>query len=182
MMLFTSKWSLKLSMPHSRPSPLSPTPPQGEAGSRRWWSLIQTMPALTACGHPVGAGDVARAHGRGEAERRVVGEPQRVRLVLEAGDAGERPEHLLLEDAHVGAHVGEDGGLDEVAALEARHLRGPAARDRARALVAAVARIGQHPVALALAEMTGPSWVAGSKGSPRRIEAVLAASRSTNSS
>src|SRR5581483_6746939 len=45
--LLTLKWSSKLSVPHSRPTPESPTPPQGEAGSSRWWSLIQTMPALT---------------------------------------------------------------------------------------------------------------------------------------
>src|SRR5262249_54810125 len=36
--------SLNDSQPPSRPIPLSRTPPQGEDGSRRWWSLIHTMP------------------------------------------------------------------------------------------------------------------------------------------
>ena len=69
------------------------------------------------------AGDVAGADRGREAERRVVGEPQRLFLVLERRHRGEGAEHFLLEDAHVALHVGKHGRLDEIAVLVARNFR-----------------------------------------------------------
>ena len=84
----------------------------------------------------VGAREVVRPHAGGEAVLGVVGD--RVGLLLggEREDRHHRPEDLLLGDAHVVAHAGEDGRLVEVArvavALAAEHQLG--------ALVAADAR------------------------------------------
>jgi hypothetical protein len=44
----------------------------------------------------------------------VVGEVKDLSLVLELGNSADGAENLLLHDLHVGADVGEDGGLDEV--------------------------------------------------------------------
>ena len=79
-----------------------------------------------------GAGDVAREDGGGKTVHRVVGlsddcktrvsigggvklenAERTVSLVLELGDDDDGAEDLLLDDAHVGLDVGENGGLDE---------------------------------------------------------------------
>src|ERR1700691_2542735 len=46
----------------------------------------------------------------------VVGEPDRLRLVLVADHRGDRPADLLPGDRHLRSHVGEHGRLVEVAA------------------------------------------------------------------
>src|SRR5262249_43727665 len=84
----------------------------------------------------------------GKPERRVVGEPQGVLLVLERRYGGEGAEHLLLEDAHLASDVGEYRRLDEIAVLEARNPCGASAGDEAGALVAAKTAIGQDAIAL----------------------------------
>ena len=53
-------------------------------------------------GDAMRASDVAGADRRRKSERRIIGKPQRVGLIVEPRHRGERPEHFLLEDAHVG--------------------------------------------------------------------------------
>ena len=66
-----------------------------------------------------------------QAVDRVVGQPHRFLLGVEADDRQHGAEHFLPGDPHVGAYVDEDGGLDE---LSARHVAGgAAAQDAARA-------------------------------------------------
>lgn len=50
----------------------------------------------------------------GETVSGVVGKVNDLSLVLELGNSADGAENLLLHDLHVGADVGEDGGLDEV--------------------------------------------------------------------
>src|SRR5450830_915420 len=57
---------------------------------------------LDAGGHAMRAADVAGADRRRQSERRIIGKPQRLGFVLERRHRGERPEYLLLEDAHAG--------------------------------------------------------------------------------
>lgn len=70
---------------------------------------------LELVGGADGTGDVAREDGGGETVHRVVGLGDDVGLVLELGHDDDGAEDLLLDDAHVGLDVGEDGGLDEEA-------------------------------------------------------------------
>ena len=67
--------------------------------------------------------EVARRHVAGEAVGRVVGDPDRVLLVLVGQDREHRPEDLLARDRHVVAHVREHGRPHVVAAR-----RGPPGR------------------------------------------------------
>ena len=98
--------------------------------------------------HPMGAADVAGADRGRKTERGIIGEAQRVGLVLERRHRGEGPEHFLLEDAHVGFDVGKHRRLDEIAVVMAGHLGRDAAGDQPRAVFMAEARIGQHAIAL----------------------------------
>ena len=54
-------------------------------------------------------------HGGSKAVGGVVANADGLGLVLELGDGADRAEDLFLHDLHVFGHVGEDGGLDEVA-------------------------------------------------------------------
>src|SRR5262245_62743519 len=56
---------------------------------------------LDASCKAMGAADVAGADCSRQPKRRVVGQPQRIGLVLERGDRGEGAEYFFLEDAHV---------------------------------------------------------------------------------
>lgn len=70
-----------------------------------------------------GAADVTGPDGAGEAVLGGVGEPDRVRLVLEGQDDGDGAEDLLDGHTRVGLDTGEDGGREP----EARALGGLAA-------------------------------------------------------
>ena len=94
------------------------------------------------------AADVAGANRGREPERRIIGEPQRVRLVPERRHRSEGAEHFLLEDAHVGPHVGKHRRLHEIAVLVTGNFGGGAAGHQPRAVVAAELAIGQNAVAL----------------------------------
>ena len=86
-------------------------------------------------GDPEGAPEVGRPDRRGEAVHDVVGDADRLVLVVERQHRQDRPEDLLLGDAHVGRDVDEDRRLDVVAAgdrdLTAGRHRAPGARRRA---------------------------------------------------
>ena len=74
-------------------------------------------------GEPVGPVEVARPDAGRQAIRRVVGDGQRVRLVLELGDRQHRPEDLLARHTPAVVHAVEDGRFDvEAAALDPRPL------------------------------------------------------------
>lgn len=59
--------------------------------------------------------EVGSVDGSGETVRSRVTRLDDLVLGLELGDGAYRAEDLLLHDLHVLGHVGEDGGLDEVA-------------------------------------------------------------------
>jgi hypothetical protein len=80
-----------------------------------------------AADHTAGALDVGRLDVAGEAVVAGVGQLDGVVLVAERCHAEHRPEDLLAEDAHLGGHVGEDGGPDEEALVEP--VRPPEAAD-----------------------------------------------------
>src|SRR5207302_72597 len=88
-------------------------------------------------GDAVGAGDIAGADRRRKPERRIVGEPERIRLFLGRCDGSERPEYFFLKDAHVGRHDGEHRRRVNIAVLMAGNPGGGAARDEPGALLAA---------------------------------------------
>ena len=81
-------------------------------------------------GDPVPATQVVRPDVCGEPVAGVVGESDRVVLVVERRDADDRPEDLFLEDAHVGPDVGEHrrgevvAGVQVCGALAAGHQAG----------------------------------------------------------
>src|SRR5665648_989679 len=78
---------------------------------------------LDPAAHPVGAVAVARPHAGAEAVLRVVGDPQRVRLVGERRQCEHRSEDLLLEDPHRVLTL-EDRRLVVVPAVVGRRHRG----------------------------------------------------------
>ena len=62
-------------------------------------------------GGAAGAVGVAGPGGGGEAERRVVGQADRLVVVVERDDREHRPEHLVAPDLGVERHVGDEGRL-----------------------------------------------------------------------
>ena len=123
--LFALTWSARCTssrgtprcprLPPSRPKPDSLTPPNGAAGSEITPRLTPTMPDSIALGDPQRAVEVAGVDVGGQAVLGVVGGGHALLLGVEAGDRGDRAEHLLLEDAGVGGHVGEHRRRIEVA-------------------------------------------------------------------
>ena len=100
---------------------------------------------------PLGDADRALLVGRpdaaGEAVVAVVGDPHRVVLAVVGLDRQHRAEDLLLGDRHLRRHLGEDGGADEVAAVEPLGRRG-AAGDELRALGLALLDVAADALAL----------------------------------
>src|SRR5206468_8433234 len=64
----------------------------------------------------VRSGKVSRPYARGEAVVRVVGDADRLLLVVEGNHAGDRAEDLFARDPHIIRHAGVDRRLDEPAA------------------------------------------------------------------
>ena len=105
--------------------------------------LTQTVPGPEPAGEPMGALDVARPEPGREPERRVVGDPQPLLLVVELDHGQDRPEDLLAGDPHRVVDAVEDRRRDEVAA---GLLAGPlAAGDEPRALLLRRARRSRGP-------------------------------------
>src|SRR5437867_624689 len=101
-------------------------------------------------GHPARALEVAGGHVAREPVGRVVGDADRVRLVLVWDDGEDRPEDLLARDRHVVADVGEYRGLHEVPLADALRAAG-AARHELRALLDALLDETLHLLELRLA-------------------------------
>src|ERR1041384_3026100 len=89
-------------------------PPKGRRGSDLTTPLTKTAPASTSAAR-------RSARAGAEAERGVVGEPDRVPLVLGADHRGRRAEGLLVEGGHAAVHHREQGGRIEGPAA-GRHL------------------------------------------------------------
>src|SRR2546423_717962 len=82
---------------------------------------------LYLAGEAVCARDVARPDACGESVGDFVRLTDEVALVLEGDDGDDGAEYLLLRDAHLVAHLAEDGRLEEVASLQVAFERGRAA-------------------------------------------------------
>src|SRR5215510_11891801 len=104
-----------------------------------------------AC-HPVRLAHVARPYPGGEAVGGVVPLQDGVVLVLEGNDGDDRAEDLLARDLHGVAHAGEDGGLHEVALLEALGGVALPADQRLRAFLLPRLEIAAHAIELVLAD------------------------------
>src|ERR1700730_13287240 len=89
---------------------------------------------LDPVGEPQRAADIARLDARGEPVARIVGDPDRIVLVLERDQRQDRTENLLARYSQLIARVGEDGRLDEEAL--AVDLAGAAARGQTRGALA----------------------------------------------
>ena len=72
-------------------------------------------PRFECMRHSDSAVDVLREHDAREAVDGVVGKVDDLLLRLEFDEDRDGAENLLPDDRHVGLHVGEDRGLDEVA-------------------------------------------------------------------
>ena len=91
-------------------------------------------PVLERLGDAPDPGVRPRIEVCGQAVRRVVGDPHRLLLGLEAGDAGDRAERLLAAHGHLHRHPGQHRRLEELA------LQPASADDELRA---ALDRIGE---------------------------------------
>ena len=130
----------------------SPTPCRSPAGPRR--GVPAPRPASRSTTR-------ARSPSRWPAPR--------PRLVLERNRHDHRAEDLLACDAHVVGDVGQHGRFDEEAAGQSGYVGRVATRREPRPVAQRAVDVAEDPVLGALAEMTGPSWVVGSAGSPIRI-------------
>ena len=86
------------SWPPSRPMPLCLTPPNGAAGSRDQAAVEADHAGLEPLADPQAAGEVAGVDVGDQAVLGVVGQPDRLVLVGEGDDRGDRAEDLLAED------------------------------------------------------------------------------------
>ena len=132
-------------MPSSRPKPDCLKPPNGVETRTELFELTERTPGLERARHAQRAGAVARPDRAGEAVGRVVREPDRLGLVLERDQRGNRAEDLLARDAVV------VGRLDERAREpEAGAVRGLALEERRRP------RRTRRPVSRCAAEIERP--------------------------
>src|SRR5690348_103424 len=105
--------------------------------------LIDVDPAdLEALGHAQRARKIARVDGAEQAIWRVVGDGQRLGLVLELDDRRDRPEGLLAAHEHLRRDAVEDGGGVVEAGREA--FGAPAAQHQPRAAVERVGDVVVH--------------------------------------
>src|SRR5450756_362106 len=99
--------------------------------------------SLDRTAETVGAIGIARPYARAEAVKGIVGDRERLRVILEGGDRDDRPEDLLLEYPHL-VVAAKNGGLDVIAAGEiARQFIARAAREQLGAFLSADIEIRQ---------------------------------------
>ena len=139
-------------------------PPCGISDTSGPWSFTQTVPNCSALAHPHRPADVARPH-RSRPARSRRRWPRRCasRLVGEPLHGDDGPEHLALDDLGVLVDAGDDASARRrspapVGARAAGHDRGAAAPR--------LDRRSRRPARRCSAEITGPSSVAASAGSP----------------
>jgi hypothetical protein len=108
----------------------------------------------------------ARHHVAGQTVGAVVGDPDRVFLVVERDDAQHRAEDLLLGDGHLVVDVDEKRWPDVISLVETG--RAHRARRPARgALVDALLDVARHPLELPAARSPARTAHPGSAGSPQ---------------
>src|SRR5689334_14837327 len=101
---------------------------EGRVGRIGVVAIGPDAPGLYCAAEAVGAVDIAGPNASAQSIGRVVGDGQRLRIVLEGRYGQNGAEDLLLEDAHAIVAV-ENGGLHVIAARQfARHRAAPAAR------------------------------------------------------
>src|SRR5690349_13154159 len=101
--------------PSSRPKPERLTPPNGNSAPSRRTPFTKTMPASMSLATRVALLGVGREDVRTEAERRVVGDPDRLLVGRDPVNARDGPEELLPVGVALRADTGEDRRAEEVA-------------------------------------------------------------------
>ena len=101
-------------MPCSRPMPDRLTPPNGELKSAAY-VLTENVPVRIAPRDLEAVGHVGREDAAGQPVVAVVGDPDRVLLVVVRDHDDDGAEDLLLRDGHVVADVRQQRRLDEPA-------------------------------------------------------------------
>ena len=162
----------------SRPMPDCLTPPNGATSVERMPSLTADHAVFQRLGDAEHAADVAGVEVGGEAELGVVGEADRLGLVREPGQRGDRAEDLLARDGHVGRDVREHGRLEEGAARG--HGDGRRPSTLAPAPTASASRRSTFSTASML--ISGPCATPSSAPSPTFIARTRAASFSAKAS
>ena len=180
---FTLKWASNDSVPNSEPMPESFTPPQGEAGSSRWWSLIQKMPQSTRR-----AIRCARAT---SAVRTPAASPYGESLAMRTASSSVSNGITTVTGPNTSSRAMVIDGVTPANTVGSRKYPPASAPSRWAGRLPPVTACAPSCRAMSTrrstrsrwrAEITGPICVSGSAGSPTRIAAALRASRSTNSS
>src|SRR6202167_2461583 len=86
---------------------------EGGEVARRPIGVDPDRSGLEAFGHAEGGPDALGPHARGKPVLGVVGDLDRLFLIVESDHREHRAEHFLLRDAHLGLHPGEDSRLDK---------------------------------------------------------------------
>ena len=159
------------STPVSRPVPLCLKPPHGDAGSRRWWSLIHRMPKVsfeaTRCARATSLVQIDAAR------------PKRVPLAMRSASASSSNGITTVTGPNTSSWPISESGSTSYSAVACRKKPSPAsvaawppASTLAPPVTArsSIARIRARE----RAEMTGPSCVRGSAGSPTRMDSIFA--------
>src|SRR5919107_290244 len=173
--------SWKSSQPPSRPVPLSLRPPQGEEGSSRWWSLTQTIPIsscwATRCARATSRVQIAGPSANVESlASRIASSSSSKGITTTTGPKiswRAISMSLLTSASTVASRKNPSGSPGTSAARPPVTSRAPSATPRST---------WPRMRVRARSEMTGPSWVSGSAGSPIRIRRAWSASASTTSS
>src|ERR1700722_960516 len=95
------------------PNPRTLIPTEGRKVTYRAIGVDPDGPGLEALRHRKGGPDVLGPDASRKAVLGVVGDLDRLFLVVESDYREDRAEHFLLRDAHIGLDPGEDGRLDE---------------------------------------------------------------------
>ena len=125
--MMTDLVSVKASMlphPPSRPSPDCLYPPNGAFG-HTVYSLMPIVPARIALATRKARAHVAGVNAGAQSVLGVVGQLRGVRLVVEGHGDQHRAEDLFARHAHGVVHIGEQGGVDEVALGQVAARAGP---------------------------------------------------------
>ena len=162
-MLWISTYSSIPSRPYSRPRPDCLKPPNGPPEVERVL-VDRHVAAADPPRHVLGALDVRAPDAARQPVVGVVGDRDRVVLVVVRDDGDDGSEDLLPRDRHPVVDVGEDRRLHEVAARRGR--RPPAAEHQPRALRRGPWRCSPRPARAARRLMSGPMSTSGSAGSP----------------
>ena len=141
----------KPSFPFWRPTPLALYPPKGASGPYQTPPLTPTVPARIRRRHRHGSFLGGGGDPHAEAVLVVVGDAHGVVVIIEGHDDQHRSEDLLPGDGHRVVHVGEEGGLDEVALVEVGWPS--SADDKAGPLLHALLDVAEDPLALHRADL-----------------------------